>query len=68
MADAKPGRRTKERPACPECHAKDTVPIVYGFPSYDTFEAADRGEVAIGGCVIEADNPRWGCPACEHRW
>ena len=38
------------------------------LPSYSIFEAAERGEVAIGGCVIEADNPRWSCPVCEHRW
>ena len=62
-------RRQKRRPpACPECEAKKTVPIVYGLPSPDTFEAAERGEVVLGGCDIEPDNPRRACPACEHRW
>ena len=68
MADADARRRSKEAPACPECQATVTVAIVYGFPSHETFEAADRGEVAIGGCDVEADNPRWACRACEHRW
>jgi hypothetical protein len=46
------------------------VPIVYGLPGPDIFEAAERGEVAIGGCVIGRPDgdPHWACPACQHRW
>jgi hypothetical protein len=68
MADANARRRSKKAPPCPGCQATVTVPIVYGLPSPETFEAAERGEVAIGGCVLEVHNPRWACPACEHRW
>ena len=68
MADAKARRRSKKAPACPQCQRNDTVPIMYGLPSHEGFEAAERGEVVIGGCVVEPDNPRWACPACEHRW
>ena len=67
----KKGSRKLKVPACPQCQANDTVPIMYGLPSHETFEAVERGEiprVAIGGCVVEPDNPRWACPACEHRW
>lgn len=60
--------KSKKAPACPECQGDRTVPIIYGFPSQEIFEAAERGEVAIGGCVLEAHNPDWACPACEHRW
>ena len=68
MADANARRRFKKAPSCPECQSKDTMPVVYGFPSPEIFEAAERGDVAIGGCVIQPHNPRWACPACEHRW
>jgi hypothetical protein len=60
-----------EPPACPQCGAADTVPVMYGYPSPETFEAVERGEipwVAIGGCVIDETNPTWGCPTCKHRW
>ena len=36
---------------CPRCGAV-SVPIVYGLPSYELFDAADRGEVALGGCCV----------------
>ena len=37
-------------PACPECASSENViPIVYGYPSEELFEAAERGEVALGG-------------------
>jgi hypothetical protein len=31
------------------------VPIVYGYPTPETFESAERGEVVIGGCNPDAD-------------
>jgi hypothetical protein len=67
MADRRPRRKSKA-PTCPECQTDDTVPIVYGMPSPEVFEAAERGELAIGGCAVEPDNPHWFCRACEHRW
>jgi hypothetical protein len=44
------------------------VPIVYRFPSSEIFEAVERGEMAIGGCIVHPTNPVGACPACEHRW
>ncbi len=40
-------------PTCPRCGSA-SIPIVYGLPSGELFEAADRGEVALGGCEIQA--------------
>jgi hypothetical protein len=34
---------------CPECSSEDTVPIVYGYPSNEMCEAAERGEISLGG-------------------
>ena len=53
-------------PACPEC-AQPGVPIAYGFPSPEMFEAADAGRIALGGCVIYEDMPTWKCSAA-HKW
>jgi hypothetical protein len=45
---------------CPECGAR-AVPIAYGEPTGDTLREAERGEVAIGGCLISEDSPHWQC-------
>ncbi len=55
-------------PECPDCHSSDVVPILYGYPSAEAFEAAARGELIIGGANIDADNPRWGCRICGRRF
>ena len=54
-------------PECPDCHATDVLPILYGYPSADAIEAAARGELLIGNSS-DADNPRWGCRSCGRRF
>lgn len=46
------------------------VPIVYGLPGPELVEAAERGEVLIGGCciIVDAPMPNLGCPHCGHEW
>lgn len=51
---------------CPSCGAPG-IRIVYGMPGAELFEAADRGEVVLGGCVIGGDDPDLACPQ-GHRW
>ena len=46
---------------CSEC-GKPVVPIAYGFPGPEMFEAAERCEIILGGCMIVADNPTHRCP------
>lgn len=41
------------------------VPIVYGFPTEETFEEADKGNVVLGGCIIDFDDPQWACVLCK---
>jgi len=37
-------------PECPTCHnAANVIPLVYGYPSEEMSEAAERGEIALGG-------------------
>ena len=49
-------------PRCPTCGTQ-TLRIVYGMPSRELWEQAERGEVMLGGC--EPEMPDWWCPSCE---
>ncbi len=49
---------------CPSCGAT-MMAIVYGMPSYELFQAAERGEVILGGCLVSEDNPTVHCPDCD---
>lgn len=48
---------------CPRCGAVPT-PVAYGYPSPEMFEAAERGEILLGGCVIFDGQPSSRCSAC----
>jgi hypothetical protein len=52
------------RPRCARCGSIDTIRIVYGLPSFETAEAEDRGELAIGGCLSSEESPDRRCKAC----
>ena len=47
---------------CEKCGAP-LIPIVYGYPSAAMFRDAARGKIALGGCVIMGNDPRWKCTA-----
>jgi transcription elongation factor Elf1 len=55
-----------DRFVCPQCGSQDVVPIVYGLPGPELMEAAARGEVMLGGCVLGLQNR--GCRACGARF
>lgn len=56
-------RKMKQNnPSCKRCGAP-TIPIVYGYPSESMFREAERGMIALGGCIISHDNPRFQCTA-----
>lgn len=50
---------------CPSCKAEDRpARLVFGFPDEDLLAAAQRGEVVLGGCLV---NPRARInAACRH--
>ncbi len=60
MAERPP--RTPRR--CPACGADKPLRIAYGEPTPDIFEAAERGELVLGGCCIAAGLPTRQCRAC----
>ena len=51
---------------CPKCGQADAViSIVYGYPASEAEQAAERGEVALGGCVVGDIDPRCTCRRCH---
>ena len=58
---AREGLRT-----CPRCRAQiDPLPIVYGYPTRETWLEAQSGRIRLGGCVIGDESPDYVCPACD---
>lgn len=55
---------------CPKCRSDRTVPILYGYPSHEAFEAEERGELILGGCEMIDGMPHedCGCLDCGYRW
>lgn len=54
---------TSRRPAaCPVCGAPDARRIVYGLPAPELFDDPD---IALGGCLVAEDAPRFRCRACS---
>lgn len=50
---------------CERC-GEAMLAIAYGYPGPGMMEAGERGEIALGGCVVYDEAPRWRCPACDH--
>jgi len=43
---------------CPQCGKSDgVVEVVYGFPTLEGEQAAQRGEVVLGGCILDEGQP-----------
>ena len=51
-------------PFCPVCGSSNSIPIVYGRPSEELIEMAERGEVILGGCI--PSEYHYKCKDCEH--
>ena len=57
---------TFPRYTCPSCGEHTVVPVVFGMPAPILGDAADRGEVILGGCDIpyEFTGREVECTAC----
>ncbi|MCI5856659.1 MAG: hypothetical protein MR016_04755 [Agathobacter sp.] len=55
---------------CPKCKSENIIPIVYGNPAAATKEAAERGELMLGGSgVIDGfQGPDRYCKQCGFSW
>lgn len=52
---------------CERCGTTGTR-IVYGLPTVDTESVAQRGEIVLGGCRVEVNQPTHSCSNCKARW
>ena len=43
---------------------------MYGYPADmdAALKAAQEGQIALGGCLIEEGAPAWRCLKCDHGW
>ena len=39
----------------------------FGFPGPEMCEASDRGQIVLGGCLIDNDDLVWECVQCGTR-
>lgn len=53
---------------CPKCQSVDILEIVFGYPTYETMKDYKHGKIALGGCCIDKNIPRWQCTKCNNRW
>lgn len=51
---------------CPHCDSERIAAFVYGLPAHETMDAADRGEVILGGCDPSPFTA--GCFECGSIW
>jgi len=50
--------------ACPKGGQHDPIKISYGFPSGEMFQAYERGEIILGGCLMSRWSPTSQCRKC----
>ncbi len=48
---------------CKKCGG-ELIPIAYGLPGEDMWNAAQRGEIRLGGCCVYPDMPTSACREC----
>ena len=53
---------------CPKSKSEHTAPIMYGYPAPEAWEALERGEIILGGCMVFPHQEDYGCLDCNHRW
>ena len=63
-------KRLRKPRKCQNCGGA-VLPILYGYPSHESFEAHSRGEIILGGCCIHDDLDKledWVCKECGQRY
>ena len=53
---------------CPRCGREDSIPLVWGMPNHDDQRLAERGLLALGGCLVQEEDPVLSCRGCGLAW
>jgi hypothetical protein len=53
---------------CPRCGREDSVPLLWGLSDLQGMQLAERGLVALGGCMVPGEKPVLSCRACGLEW
>ncbi len=53
---------------CPRCGLPAGVPLLYGFPTPEAEDAAQRGRVQLAGCVLPKEPHNRACQVCSVTW
>ena len=63
-------KTSKQNPPCTSCNSKNTCPIFWGYPGDMEWylEAVAKKEIALGGCTVSDNDPKWECNDCSWRW
>lgn len=48
---------------CPICNS-ESLPIVYSYPGPELLDRAAKGEIVLGGCIVEEGMPTRCCKKC----
>ena len=47
---------------CPKCHSnRQVIPVVYGYPSEKMIRRSEKGEIHLGGCILDDCMPLHYC-------
>lgn len=66
----RPKIRISAADSCPWC-GEPGIPVLFGYPTEDGFEAGQAGRVILAGCVLFGDDsdPQWQCRRdSSHVW
>jgi hypothetical protein len=55
---------------CPKFKSANMAKFPYGLPAYskELEKKLETGTVALRGCIIERDSPKYTCNGCGHEW
>ena len=53
---------------CPRCGREDSISLIYGMPGPADFRQAERGVVALGGCLMPQEVAAFVCRSCDLQW
>jgi hypothetical protein len=54
-----------KKKTCPRRRSKNVIPIMYGYPTSEAGDEAEKGLIKLGGCCVSDDDPQWYCKDCK---